>query len=198
MPWAAYDQPVRNRDVRKFDIQMKDRPQFWRVLAAIERALAEAAAQQGITLEGEIRIGHSTGEYYRDSVAEAKAVADRNGFLPTGLWWNVRRSSDRPSDSRPGGSPGAWVRVTQSYRDPIEVEVLKGSEVEVNGVFTLLQNSAASALNVPEPGPGTAVSTVTPSQSLWQRVVNHPWMVTVGGGFVLLALGAVVKATTGL
>lgn len=185
-------------DERKFTVEIGgDEPRFWRAVQAIEVAALEAAQQHGHACAISVTIDHDTGSFTRGLVADAKATAERNGFTPENLWMTIYQGVTADVTPTEGVEPMfdprylAWIRANAAAAlSRFPVVVIRGNEVEVNGVFTMLQNAVASALHVPAPLPGDDVATVAVPRPVWWRrwwtaATTHPMIVTVVGGLIV-------------
>lgn len=181
-----------SRDERTFKVEIdNDEPRFWRAVQAVETAGLEAARQFDHACLIVVRIHHSTGKFTRNSVAEAKETAERNGFTPGHLWFEIykeQRTPDGPTEYEP------WIQINQKMvLNGFTVAVVLGTEVEVNGVFTMLQTAVSAALHVPAPTPGEPAATVAPLPDVWWKrcwtvATTHPMIVTIVGGLIVAGL----------
>ncbi|MDT5017027.1 MAG: hypothetical protein QOD39_3187 [Mycobacterium sp.] len=198
-----------DQDSRWFEIVLPkdDDSDLWPVLAALESASLEAARQFGYKIFVEAEGRHGTGKISRDSVAELESALARNGFKPIGIKVHIKHLNFGvgPDESywRTGGFQ--WVDIAYPWGYPvadedfgIRVDIGRGAEVEVNGVFTMLQNAAQAALHTrPTSEP---VSVVTPpppvkvswSVRQWRRFTTHPMWVQIIGGVIASALFALI------
>lgn len=203
-------------DKRQLHVDVVDQDPWW-VLAAVESAVIDAAAKHGITPDPSLRVEHAGGIYFRDSVEAAKATASTNGWLPTAVWMQIDRQ--REGDDI---FPNSWVKADFSASAMQAcVSVEGGIEIEVNGVFAIVElavlelvrqreEEAAEAERQREAEAGEAVrrreaadrttalaAAVEPAKG-WRRLWEHSWTVAIGAGLVVAGLLAGFGVIKGL
>lgn len=184
-------------DIRQFSVQLDgDYEQFWRVLEAIEAAAANVQHPENVSIDFWISVTHATGTYNRESVHEAQSVVERNGFELRRIWLYVMKKEwakdghDRASDP----VIHDWIQVHSSRQlRGLDISVEHGSEVEVNGMFSMLQSAVTAALQLPEQKPDPLRSTIHPPRRTWwsrtwQAATTHPMAVTIVGGLIVVAI----------
>lgn len=184
---------------RRFELYVP-KPQVWRVFDAIEQTGVEAAPEG---FEPVVTVEHSTGSYTKRSVDDAKRIADRSGF-------RIRRLDLTFWDDE----AAQWVTSEWRWsRGKLLVEVKRGTEVEVNGVYSMLHDAAKAAngfgkasLDVLtfesplEAGPANGkadmpwTSAVERWNLTWKSVLNHGWTIGVGSAVVGTVAGGVLLA----
>lgn len=139
-------------DVRSLRFESEDEAQRWRVFQAVEDTVRYVAEQQGVEIAGSMNVKHSAGEFHRDTVADARNVVERNGFQAWEMELNIKRI---PADERRLVNVlGPWVsaQLLSGTNRVISVSAQGDSEVEVNGVFALVE-SAVNQARQPSPPP---------------------------------------------
>jgi hypothetical protein len=186
-----------------------DDAQRWRVFQAVEDVARDAATQQGMTLAATMNVKHSGGEFHRDTVAEAKAVVDRNGFKPWEMWLYMKRVSSRTVHSGQVLDPWVSANLLSGTNRVIQVAAQGENEVEVNGVFVLLQ-AAVEQVKDPDKAvigkiymdaslassPPARRPTATLKRPAWRRWLGDVSANAVGGvvTVVVLALAGLLWA----
>lgn len=180
-------------DSRMFEVEIHgDQQRLWAVLEAVESTFLDVALEKGWTLSYKVEINHSTGEFHRDTVTAAKAVAERNGFEPTTVWIDV--------SARDSAAPDSWDKrwIDIHASDPMSrlpVRVRHGSEVDVNGVYTVLKE-AADAIPMPPPDPDPVyVPVAAPPaepQPRWKQILHNAWLVGIGVTVIGTVLGTLL------
>jgi len=153
---------------------------MWAALEAVEGAVGEVSPSEATGVHEYVIVKHGTGSLSRPTVAEAMAAVERNGFYPasvaitfTQLFGEIHKAT--------------WVKVSTwdaHFGRHVKVEVMYGSEVEVNGLYTLLQNAVTAATrddHAVAAGDGRRRST-------WVTLTTHPLIVTVVGGVIAAAI----------
>lgn len=157
-------------DVHSLRFESEDEAQRWRVFRAVEDTVRYLAEQQGVEIAGRMNVKHSGGEFHRDTVADAQNVVDRHGFRAWEMWLDIERVS--ADEKRLVKTPAPWVSVhlLSGTNRVISVSARGDSEVEVNGVFALVESAVNQARRLsPSPGADDAASVTTP-----QRAVSAP------------------------
>lgn len=178
-------------DTRSLRFDSKDDPQRWRVLQAVEETALDIAKKHEYPPSLWVRVQHGSGHYSRRSVAEAKAVADRNGWSPSTIDLDVNREFRDPT--MPHMSyPDSWVtgRLGSGPNRQIEVEVTGTSEVDVNGVFSLLESAVNKAKRSSTDGSATHHASAV--VRWWHWLLNHPLPVQILGGAGAVGLVALI------
>lgn len=163
-------------DTRSLSFKSKDDAQRWRVLRAVEDTALHAAAQHGFETHVSMLVRHSGGQYRRASVAESKAAAERNGFLPEEMFLEVERRN-RAEDGYYDDETWVEARLWSRNSARLVVSVEGNQEVEVNGVFAMIESAVTQAKRTSAASGKDAVPA-----SRWRRVLNHPYSVQILGG----------------
>ncbi|MBB5982452.1 hypothetical protein [Kribbella solani] len=176
------------QDMRHFEVEVgdDDPERLWIVLAATEAAALEAAKQYRHNVDIAVSGEHTTGKLFRDSAAEAKETMDRYGFRPGTVRLYIRQVKEERA--LPWVEAGKYV-----YDNKVKVQVLNGTEVEVNGVFTLLQNAVQAALQLDKSStavPVVASQRLSLQRRAWRLATTHPLIVTVVGGVAAVVIAA--------
>lgn len=186
-----------DQDTRKFLVETADDALLWRVLEAVASAAEDAARHGDRTVAATLSIGHSTGEYVRSTVAEAKATSRKNGFAPESVSFRLFRIG--PDADLTLRKQDSWIRVSRDKtEEPLVIEILSGNEIEVSGVFNKLQDHVKAAIQSTQGGTNNAVlvppDSTVPPEPLWKRVLNHGWTVEVVGGLTAAVGGGLIIA----
>jgi hypothetical protein len=126
-------------NLRSLRFESKSDAQRWRVFQAVEDVARDAAAQQGLTLASTMNVNHSSGEFHRATVAEAKAVVDRNGYKPWEMWLYTKCVTAAADSTTQVLDPWVSANLLNGSNRVIAVSAQGDNEVEVNGVFALLE-----------------------------------------------------------
>lgn len=179
-------------DTRSLAFDSTDDAQRWRVFRAVEEVAADVAAQQGLKTQVSVSVRHTSGDYTRSTVTEAKAVTDRNGYVPVEIQFEVYRLNTDAWDA-----PYPWVsaHLYNGANRLLKVAVEGRNELEVNGAFTLIENAVNQAKK--RPAKTRAVhgddGSLAP-KSRWSRLLNHPYSVQIIGGASATFVAAAVTA----
>lgn len=177
-------------DTRSLRFESKNDAQRWRVLQAVEDTALHAATQHNLDTQVVAHVQHGGGQYLRANIVEAKSAAERSGFVANDISLDIDRLEPEADGYVYNKS---WVKahLMSGTNRVIEVSVEGDNEVEVNGVFAMIESAVRQALQTPAPASG--VSAAAPA-SWWGRALNHPYSVQILGGAGATALVAAAVA----
>ncbi|MCX6399224.1 MAG: hypothetical protein NTX33_04735 [Propionibacteriales bacterium] len=169
------------------DSPVWDRTKLWRALDALEKSVYAAGPEGGRGVHETVRIDHATGNYTRPNVEQAKETAELHGYHVSRVGVEFQLQAD-------GYSKPTWVKASTwdaYFGRHLKVEVMYGTELEVNGTYTMVREAVEAATRDAIVVAKSANKQVS-VHSAWVVLTTHPMIVTIVGTVIAALILAFV------